>query len=52
MTTTLQVTLVSLFWPLLAKLRVNVGAGLAAIVFGEPVCRVVPATDTELSWWP
>ncbi len=48
-TVTLQTTLVSLLVPLLVKLSVKVGAGLAGIVFGDPVCSVVPLTLTELS---
>jgi hypothetical protein len=46
---TLQVTLVSEFCPVLVKLSVNVGAGLAGMVFVEPVCSVVPPTLTEFS---
>ena len=49
---TLHFTLVSVFWPVLAKFSVNVGAGLAGIAFVEPVCRVVPPTLTEFSAWP
>jgi hypothetical protein len=52
LTVTLQTTFVSLFWPPLVMLRRNVGAGLVATVFGEPVCRVVPLTLTEFSVWP
>ena len=49
---TLHTTLVSVFWPVLAKLSVKVGAGLAGIAFVAPVVRVVPPTLTEFSAWP
>ena len=46
---TLQTTPVSVFWPVLAKLSVNVGGGEAGSVLVELVESVVPATSTELS---
>ena len=46
---TRHLTLVSVFWPVLAKFKVNVGAGLAGIELVEPVCSWVPPTLTEFS---
>ena len=51
-TVTRHFTLVSVFWPVLAKSSVNVGAGLAGIELVDPVWRVLPPTLTEFNWCP
>ena len=42
-------TLVSVFCPVFAKFKVNVGAGLAGIELAEPVWSVLPPTLTEFN---
>ena len=49
---TLHTTFVSVFWPVLAKLSVNVGAGLAGIAFVAPVVSWLPPTLTVFSSCP
>jgi hypothetical protein len=51
-TDTLTTTFFSGFPPVFVNLTLNVGGGLAGIVFGEPVWSVVPPTLTESSECP